>query len=264
MNLEKELIVAKSLALDAGKRILEIYELNEQDVMIKQGKSPVTKADLESNKIIITGIQFFFPDHGILSEETIDDKERLNKDFVWIIDPLDGTKEFIKRNGEFTVNIALTYKGRPVLGVIYAPVLDQLFYASLNKGAFVQERREKERKINVSKRIELNKFILIISRSHASEKIEKIIDKIRFSEIKKKGSSLKGCMIANGDADVYYRTGPTNEWDVCAFDILIKEAGGKVTDLEGNELKYNKKNTLINGFLVSNNQIHEKLLDLVK
>jgi len=262
MECQSMLYIANKTALKAGKKILEIYKQAEIGVGFKQDKSPVTKADLESNKIIVRGIKKHFPDHGILSEETLDNKERLNKDFVWIIDPLDGTKEFIKKNGEFTVNIALTYKQKPIIGVVYAPALNQLFYASLNKGAFMLDSFGKEHKINVSERAELNKLILVTSRSHASEKIKKIAD--RFSEVMKKGSSLKGCIIAKGDADVYFRLGKTNEWDICAMDLIVKEAGGLVTDLHGKELRYNKKNTLINGFLVSNNQIHEKLLALIK
>ena len=254
--------VAKKAALEAGKKVLEIYDQSEFEVKYKQDKSPLTEADLASNKIIIEIIKKHFSDHGVLSEETIDDKERLKKEIVWIIDPIDGTKEFVKKNGEFAINIAVAYKGKPIVGVINVPVNNELYFASLNKGAFVQKEPEKEQKIKVTNRFGLSNLRLVISRSHEDGENNKIT--ANFSEIKKKGSSLKGCMVANGEADLYFRTNPTNEWDVCAFDLIVKEAGGTVTDLEGQELKYNKKNTLINGFLVSNNQMHEKLLDLVK
>ncbi len=251
--------IVKKIAIDAGKKIMGFYK-EPYDVERKEDKSPLTEADLEANKIIISGLKNHFPEHAILTEEKEDDSSRLEKEYCWIVDPLDGTKEFIKKNGEFTVNIALVKNNKPILGVIYLPVKETLYYASLGDGAFKEEKGKKT-KINVSDRDEINEMILIKSRSHASEKLQKIIQKNNFKDILTAGSSLKGCLVAEGKADVYYRIGPTHEWDICAMDIIVKEAGGKMTDLSGNEIKYNQRDTLINGFLVSNGRKHRELIN---
>ena len=261
MYLERQLKQIKTIAILSGKAIIDIYNSSNYSTQKKSDNSPLTEADLASNKIIVEEIKKYFPEHGILSEEIKDNKERLEKESVWIIDPLDGTKEFISRNGEFTVNIALVYKGRPVLGVIYVPVKQELYYAIKGEGAFFEKNGKKQR-INVSDKTK--KLNLVKSRSHASEKLQKIIDKNDFGDIKTAGSSLKGCLVAKAEADVYYRLGPINEWDICAMDIIVNEAGGKMTDLKGSKILYNKKDTLIRGFLVSNNKIHDKLLQKVK
>jgi len=234
MTYKKELEIAKHLAVISGKKIMDIYN-TEFSVDKKADESPLTMADLISNESIVGTLKKEFPETYILSEEEKDDKKRLDKEFVWIIDPLDGTKEFIKKNGEFTVNIALVRNGSPVLGVIYAPVLDELYYASKNAGAFF-EKSGKRKKITVSKNRLYEDMTLVVSRSHLSEKMTLIIEKIKFKEIKQKGSSLKGCLVSCGEADVYFRLGPINEWDICAMTCLVSEAGGIITDLKGNEI----------------------------
>jgi len=260
MDLTKELTIAKELAIKAGKEILIIYDSDDFQITNKSENnyaSPLTKADLKANEIIVTKLRKEFPSYAILTEEEKDDKIRLNNDYVWIIDPIDGTKEFIKKNGEFTVNIALVYKTEVVLGVIYVPVSEELYFATKNNGSYLNEQ-----KINVSNANKQKEMIIVKSRSHASEKLLKIIE--NFKDTIVKGSSLKGCIIAKGDADIYPRLGPVNEWDICAMDIIIKEAGGKLTDLEGKDLKYNKINPLItSGFLVTNNKIHKEILDVI-
>jgi 3'(2'), 5'-bisphosphate nucleotidase len=260
MDLTKELTISKDLAIKAGKEILNIYNSNNFEITNKNENnytSPLTIADTKANEIIVTKLREEFPNYAILTEEEKDDKARLNNDFVWIIDPLDGTKEFIKKNDEFTVNIALVYKNEIILGVIYVPVTNELYYATKNNGSYLQEQ-----KISVSANNNQKDMILVKSRSHASEKLLKIID--NFKDTIEKGSSLKGCIIANGKADLYPRLGPINEWDICAMDIIIKEAGGTLTDLEGKDLKYNKITPLItSGFLVTNNKIHKELLDVI-
>jgi 3'(2'), 5'-bisphosphate nucleotidase len=265
MDFESILGVAKELALSSGRKILEIYNSKDFEIKIKEDKSPLTKADTEANEIIVSGLREIFPKHGILTEEEKDNKQRLEKDFVWIIDPLDGTKEFIKRNGEFTVNIGLVRNGKPILGVVYVPAKNELFYALKDKGAFYENiATGQKEKIKSSRREKIDEMILIKSRSHASEKLMKIIDEYGFSEIKTSGSSVKGCLIAKGEADVYFRFGNTNEWDICAMHAILNEAGAKITDLNGEKIIYNKDNTLINGFIVSNNKIHEKLVEIAK
>lgn len=260
MDLTKELAISKELAIKAGQKILEIYNSNDFNITNKNENnviSPLTKADLAANEIIVTRLRKEFPDHAILTEEEKDDKTRLNNDYVWIIDPLDGTKEFIKKNGEFTVNIALVHKKEVILGVIYVPVNDELYYATKNNDSYLDNN-----KITVSNINNQNEMIMVKSRTHASEKLLTIIK--NFKDTISKGSSLKGCIIAKGDAQIYPRLGPVNEWDICAMDIIIKEAGGILTDLKGKGLKYNKENPLItSGFLVSNNTIHKKLLDVI-
>jgi len=262
MDLSKELETAKELSIKAGEKILEIYNSDDFEITEKKDESdntsPLTKADLASNDLIVKGIRKKFPKIPILSEEEKDNKERLKNEFVWIIDPLDGTKEFIKRNGEFTVNIALVQDEEPVLGVIYVPVTDELYYASKGNGAFYQNQM-----IKVSNTKDPKDMIMAISRSHPSEKLKVIIK--NFKETITSGSSIKGCIVARGEGDMYPRLGPINEWDICAMDIIVKEAGGVLTDLEGKPLKYNKKNSLIKGgFLASNNKIHDKLLEMMK
>ncbi len=149
-----------------------------------------------------------------------------------------------------------------MLRAIYAPAKDMLFYDEKNKDAYFEHEGRKQR-ISVSKRDKINEMFLIKSRSHSSQKLMDIIEKNKFGKIMTAGSSLKGCLVAKGDADVYFRLGPTNEWDICAMDIIVKEAGGMITDLHGKTISYNKKETLINGFVVSNNKIHDKFLEMI-
>lgn len=255
--MEEYLQTAKQLAIKAGKEIIKIYH-SQYDIEEKEDKSPLTTADKKANEVIVKGLEEKFPQHAILSEES-QDKNRLDKDYVWIVDPLDGTKEFIKKNGEFTVNIALTYKQKPIVGVIYIPAKEQLFFASKDNGSFFNNK-----KIKTSSRIELKNMILIKSRSHASQQVKKFIKEKKLAEVKTSGSSLKGCLVAQGKADIYFRFGPTHEWDICAMDAILKEAGGKLTNLKGKKIKYNQEKTKINGFLASNNTIHKKLLGMIQ
>lgn len=259
-NMGKCLEIAKNLAVEAGNAVMKIYD-SEFKVSDKDDKSPLTEADLISNKIIVEGLKKNFPGIIILTEEEADDKKRLGKKYVWIIDPLDGTKEFISKNGEFTINIALVNGGKPVLGVIYIPSKKELYYALEKNGSFF-EGKEKKEKISVSDKSEIKNMILVKSRSHATDKLLNLINNNKFAAVITSGSSLKGCLIAKGEADIYYRFGPVNEWDICAMNAIINEAGGIVTDLKGKILKYNKEDTLIQGFIASNNKIHSNLVKL--
>ncbi|PLW79497.1 3'(2'),5'-bisphosphate nucleotidase [Candidatus Woesearchaeota archaeon] len=261
MYLEKEFEVSKGLVIKAGQRIMEIYENEDFNVDMKSDNSPLTKADLEANEIIVKGLKENFPRYSILTEEDADDLSRLENEYVWIIDPIDGTKEFIKKNGEFTINVALVKDEEPVLGMVYSPAIDELFYAVKGNGAF-EEIKEGKREITVSDNSRFEEMNLSISRSHAGEKEQKIIP--LFKNTVPKGSSLKGCLIANGTSDVYFRFGNTHEWDICAMTAVLIEAGGKITDLEGNKIRFNQENTLLNGFVASNNKNHEELVSLAK
>ncbi len=245
--------IINSVAIDAGKAIMKIYN-TDFDVEYKTDDSPLTLADKTANEVILSVLKEEFPSYAILSEESKDSKDRLESDYCFIVDPLDGTKEFIKRNGQFTVNIALTYKGKSVLGVIYVPVSKMLYYASEGAGAYIVNVESGEsRKLNVSDR--LDKLTWVGSKSHSSEKEENLIKEHSnvISEIISAGSSLKGCMVAEGKADVYYRFGLTCEWDTAAMQCIVEESGGIFRQLDGSEMTYNRKNNLNEkGFYIVN------------
>lgn len=262
-NLKYELELAKKLAIKAGNKILEYYNKDQYKIEQKNDESPLTTADTEANKIIIEGLKKEFPNYAILSEEEKDNKERLSKQYVWIVDPLDGTKEFISKNGEFTVNIALTKKGLPVIGVIYIPVKKQLYFASENTGAYLINNNQ-TKVIRTSEISEFDNIRLVKSRSHASEKLLKFIEENKINHILTSGSSLKGCMVAKGDAETYIRFGRTCEWDICAMNCIINESGAVMTNLKGQNLKYNKENIYIHGFVVTNNNINKQIMEKIE
>jgi 3'(2'), 5'-bisphosphate nucleotidase len=243
-------------AIEAGNKIMEVYEKPDFETEMKEGNFPLTLADKLSHEIIQSALTELYPDIPILSEEgkDISYEERKNWKRFWLVDPLDGTKEFIKRNGEFTVNIALIENNIPVIGVIYAPVLKLLYYASEGNGAFMSgiENGIVKNKIKLErgKKREDGKVIAVGSRSHSSPEEEAILQKFGVTEKISIGSSLKFCMVAEGKADIYYRHGPTMEWDVAAGDIIIQSAGCKGNKIYG-ELKYNKENLLNGSFMFS-------------
>jgi 3'(2'), 5'-bisphosphate nucleotidase len=249
----------KQLAVDAGKIILDIYDNTDFNVEYKSDNSPLTIADQKSNDFIVKHIKQWFPEHAVLAEESKDNPDRLNNDWCWVIDPLDGTKEFVKRNGEFTVNIGLAYKQKSVLGIIYIPVTDELYYAAVNYGSFYK-KNDKILKLKVSDKTD--NLILTKSRSHASEKYQDLIDKnqYRIKKVISTGSSLKGCLIAKGEADIYYRFNPTKEWDTCAMQCVVEQAGGIMKQMDNTELIYNRKD-IINrkGFFILNKPENQML-----
>ncbi len=233
---DKFLEVALKAAYDAGKIINKIYK-DGFDVTIKSDNSPVTSADLSANDIIEDAIATNFPDHAILSEETASLFQQCDSDYCWIIDPLDGTKEFIKQNDEFTVNIALTYQSEIVMGVIYAPIFDEMYYAIKSQGAWYIHGDDRC-KIHVSDRkCDLH---VLTSRSKQSsrnkEYLKKNAEKIK--KVTAMGSSLKGCRIAKGDYDVYYNCGRSMIWDTCAVEIIVREAGGVMSQLNNIDISY--------------------------
>ncbi len=251
--METLLVLCKELAILAGEKIMEIYSTNFQ-VVNKSDNSPLTLADQEANNIIVSKLQELYPNYSILSEESKEDETRFHNDYCFVIDPLDGTKEFVNKNGEFTVNIGLVYKGDPILGVIYAPVNKELYYALKNKGAYVENLNTKIiKKISVTDKV--SDLIMVASKSHFSEKEANLIEnhKDKIKDNLSKGSSLKGCMIATGEADVYYRFGLTCEWDTCAMQCIVEEAGGIFRQMDNSAMTYNRKNTLNEkGFYIVN------------
>lgn len=246
--------ILKSIAIEAGKEILKIYhdESLSKEVEHKSDNSPLTLADKASNKLIVKALKEKFPDIPILSEEekSIDYEERKNWNRFWLVDPLDGTKEFIKRNGEFTVNIALIENGFPTIGIIYAPVLDSLYVGDvLNKKAYKIDSEGRETPLKVNKK--LSSRIAVGSRSHSSEEEIELLKQYDVVETISVGSSLKFCMVAEGKADIYYRHGPTMEWDTGAGQAIVEAAGGIVNRFSDQKrFSYNKENLLNESFLV--------------
>lgn len=237
------LTVMKELAIQAGQAILEIYdqfEVGEEQLKVDQ--SPLTKADLAANAIIVAGLRAAFPDYAILSEEGKDNLDRLTNDWCFIVDPLDGTKEFIKKNGEFTVNIALVHQGQPVLGVIYAPVLGELYYSEKGKGAFLEKEGQAPIHLQVSSRT--TNLRAVASRSHLAPELEELLSRHGVTDFVAMGSSLKGCLVAKGKADIYFRHNPTMEWDTAAMQCIVEEAGGIFRQMDDRPMTYNRENSL--------------------
>lgn len=251
---EKELAIAIDAALKAGKAILEVYATDFTSET-KDDNSPVTIADKKANDIIVKLLKSNFPMYSILAEESEDDLTRLDNTFCWIVDPLDGTKEFIKRNDEFTVNIALAKNGVSQLGVIYIPVTDELYYATKGDGAYY---RYKDRTEKISVTDKTDDLIIVRSKSHSTEKLLNVLEanKDRIHSVSPLGSSIKGCHIAHSKADVYYKFGLTCEWDTAAMQCIVEEAGGVFKQLDDTNMRYNRLDTLNRkGFYILNNQL---------
>ena len=249
------------IAGKAGDKILEVYnDVESFNVETKADNSPLTRADREANTIICQGLEKLDYLYPILSEENkmIPYETRKTFDYLWIVDPLDGTKEFIKRNGEFTVNIALTFEGTPVAGVVYAPVLDEMYYAIKGEGAFVIKGGEKVQLSAKTYQNSDSNLAIVCSRSHLNEETQNFIDRFTSPLKVSKGSSLKFLILASGDAHIYPRLAPTMEWDTAAAQIILEEAGGKVVNaVDGYPLKYNKENLLNPFFIATANQVNE-------
>lgn len=227
----------KNLALQAGERILEIYD-KDFSIAYKEDNTPVTHADKEANDLIVAGLRKQYPPIPVMAEESVDDLTRMHHDYCFVVDPLDGTKEFVSRNGEFTVNIALAYKGKPVAGLIYLPIRNECYYACSGEGAWLS-CQGREEKIGVSSRT--HDIRLAVSRSHRTEQLDKLITHYGIRHIIVAGSAYKGCLIARGDAEAYYRFGRTMEWDTAAMEILVSEAGGIFRGLDDRAFDYNKQ-----------------------
>ncbi len=238
------------IAKEAGCKILEYYS-QDIEVDFKEDNSPLTKADLASHHIIVNGIQELTPDIPIISEESGVPEYSIRKNWpeFWMVDPLDGTKEFIKRNGEFTVNIALIRRGEPILGVVYIPVLDVLYYAEKGKNAFKENGNENPVQIFSERADKTKPLSMIESRTHSSQELEDFLRKEKLNIIGrvKSGSSLKICLVAEGAADFYPRFTPTMEWDVAAGDCIYRNSAKEGT--HPSEINYNKENLLNKPFI---------------
>ncbi len=259
INYQQLLTALFPVAKAAGAAIMEIYEKSEGlEIERKADNSPLTIADRASNTVICEALEQLEPRFPIISEENkaIPYAERKGFNYAWMVDPLDGTKEFIKRNGEFTVNIALIHQQMPVLGVVYVPATKELFYAAKGLGAF-QEKDGKTSPLHAPTFSKTDQGLgVVCSRSHLNEATQGFIDELVAPEKVAVGSSLKFLIIAKAQAHLYPRLAPTMEWDTAAAQIVLEEAGGKVYQSEnGNPLQYNKENLLNPYFVATGNQV---------
>lgn len=256
MNLRDSVDVGEivRIAKEAGEKILRIYETDDFSIEAKADNSPLTKADLASHEHIVTCLKNLTPELPVLSEEsqTLPYQERSKWSRFWLVDPLDGTKEFIKRNGEFTVNIALIEGGEARVGVVHTPALGVTYYAAKGEGAFKAEHGSVQ---PIAAWKDLDKMLNVVaSRSHAGPETQDLLAKLAQDytvNLVSKGSALKLCLVAEGAAHFYPRLGPTMEWDTAAAQCVAEQAGAVVTDINGAVLSYNKEN-LLNPFFVVN------------
>ena len=251
MNYSQLIESVIELSYQAGDAILNVYHQADFATRIKSDDSPLTEADLASHKIIVAGLELLTPEIPVLSEESkaITFAERESWQTYWLVDPLDGTKEFISRNNDFTTNIALIVNNRPVLGVIYVPVDKVVYFASKGHGAFKQQAPQPATAISVRQVPEeqgAKHYKVVASRRHGVEQVAELCKKMPHYELVNRGSSLKMCQIAEGSADLYPRLAPTSEWDTAAAQIIVEEAGGALVTLDFVPLNYNTKDSLLN------------------
>ena len=240
-----------AIARDAGREIMKIYDSADFEVETKDDHSPLTAADRASHELIVRELATLTPDIPIMSEESaaIPYEERSSWQEYWLVDPLDGTKEFIKRNGEFTVNIALIRGNDAVLGVVHVPARDADYYGCRDHGAFLKAADQPARAIRATTPA-ASPVRVVGSRSHRGASLETFLERVGAHEMVPMGSSLKLCLVASGDADVYPRLGPTSEWDTAAAQAVVECAGGRVVDLDGEPIRYNAKPDILNPFFL--------------
>lgn len=261
MKYEKETEKAISLVKEAGKEAMKIYS-GRCEIETKEDESPLTNADKTSHNILVDGLSEF--GYGIVSEEAenINPKERMQ----WIIDPLDGTMDFIQKTGEFSIMVALVDNGLPVVGIVYAPALNKLWYAVKGEGAYLIHK-DVEKRINVSGIEAVDEYRLVISRNHFKQNDKDVADRLGISRFKKMGSvGVKFCAIAEGKAELcVYTTSKMGVWDDCASHVILKEAGGEVFDIYGNEPTYNlKTRRMENGFIGTTGKNKNKILESIR
>lgn len=244
----------RKIAITAGKEILDVYHQDEAiEVTLKGDNSPLTEADRRANEIIVEELENLHPRFPVLSEESeaVDFDMRRSWNWYWLVDPLDGTKEFVKRNGEFTVNIALIHDGNPMLGVVHVPVSGVTYLGSEDRGAWKEDESGNIQKIETRSIADMEPPVKVVaSRSHRGDEVDGAIAKIEAAlgktEVVSMGSSLKICLVAEGVADIYPRLAPTCEWDTAAAHAVVKAAGGEIVDTNFVPLRYNQKEELLN------------------
>ena len=252
---ERELEVALNAVNSVRELILDIYHSPDLGVEIKEDNSPVTKADKAADKKIREILSGAFPLYSLLTEESVDDKSRLNNDYVWIVDPIDGTKDFVAKNGEFTVNIGLSYKHEAVLGVILVPVTGEIYYATRGAGSYYLKNKDAE-PVKIHCNDKTQDVTTLVSNFHSNQTemdmIAKHSDVIKHK--RKLGATLKGCVIAKGEAEMSYRfSSNTKEWDTCAMQIIVEEAGGFLLKFDGTPIRYNREDVYNkDGYIICN------------
>ncbi len=250
-ELEALLNDVNQIAKMAGERIMEVYS-TDFVVEQKEDQSPLTVADMAAHNTIVAGLKKITPDWPVLSEESgnIPYHERASWSHYWLVDPLDGTREFVKRNGEFTVNIALIQDHKPLLGVVYVPVTGVNYFAAVGNGAFKHVAHQSPIAIR-TRSCPQNHLKVAGSRSHATQQLKNFIDGLDTEvEVISIGSSLKFCLVAEGEADIYPRLGPTSEWDTAAAHCIVEQAGGYLSDIHSQPLRYNTKESLLNPYFL--------------
>ena len=246
----EELIAAKVAARNAGKILMKYYKSEDNQVEMKGVDNPVSIADKEADKYLSDFLIGEFPNDGWLSEETVDTEERLSKNRVWIVDPLDGTKEFIEGIPHFSVSIAMVYDGRPVVGVIYNPATNEMFSCEKSKGVYLNAK-----KVNVSHKTNLLDASISVSRSEARRK-EWEPYRNHFKSINPIGSvAYKLALVSSGNYDIFTTLAPKNEWDICAGDCLVSEAGGVLKTVNDKKIIYNQKKTLVRDTIIATNSV---------
>ena len=261
--MEHELEVARRLAREAGAILMGFYK-GDTNVEWKGYDDPVTAADKAANVMLVRELAKAFPNDAILSEEAEDDKTRLTSDRVWMVDPMDGTKQFIEKLDEFAVMIGLAIKGEPKVGVVYNPATDRMFYAAPGIGAFVEEALTTKR-LRVSDLSDSTKMVAAMSRSHHSPTVDAIRQKLGSTgEVRSGSVGLKLGLICEGRAHIYIHAGAkTNQWDTCAPEAILKAAGGTITDTSGQPLEYNISQVRnMNGIIATNGTIHDRVVEV--
>jgi 3'(2'), 5'-bisphosphate nucleotidase len=266
---DRELRVALELAREAGAAILDVYD-GPLEIEQKAGaddREPVTQADRIANEIIVQRLSREFPEDGILAEESVDTERRLGKSRVWMIDPLDGTTGYIEGNGDFAVQIGLAENGECVLGVVYQPLTGVLYRAVRGNGAWVERPETEPEQARVSDHIDLSTMRLAASRSHRSPRMDRVVQQFGVKQEVRRGSvGIKVGLIVEQQCDLYVHLSPrTKQWDTCAPEIILREAGGRLTDLFGQPLRYNSREVQNrNGIVASNSVAHQEIIDSLR
>jgi len=266
---QQELSVSLELAREAGAAILDLYEgpLDIEQKASADEREPVTQADKLANEIIVARLLREFPDDGILAEESIDTSHRLDKSRVWMIDPLDGTTGFIDGNGDFAVQIGLAQNGECVLGVVYQPLTGVLYRAVRGGGTWIERPNSEPERGRVSDHREISTMRLAASRSHRSPRMDKVVEAFGLKEEIRRGSvGIKVGLIVEQQSDLYVHLSPrTKQWDTCAPQVILQEAGGCMTDLFGRPLRYNHADVQNrNGVVASNGASHDRIVELLQ
>lgn len=265
-HLSSELHVALRLAREAGASALKFYD---EPLHVQQKKSagdyePVTEADRAANELIVSGLHREFPDDGILAEESVDTARRLGKSRVWMIDPLDGTNGFIARDGDFAVQIGLAVEGSGVLGVVYQPLPDVMYWAARGAGAWIERAGFETMRASVSEHRDIRRMRLAASRSHRSPRMDRVVSTLGVKEEVQRGSvGIKVGLIVERQCDLYIHLSPrTKQWDTCAPEVILTEAGGRMSDLFGEPLRYNVPDVQNrNGLVASNGAAHQQIIE---